>query len=78
MFKLIEDNSKNELKDKFPNAEKYYKFAMDNQIIGNASINNDINNKFYIYINEDLRGKGYGKMLYSEIINLVELSEFLI
>ena len=68
MVKLIEDNSKNELKTKFPNANKYYKFEDNNQNVGMAVINNDEQNKFYIYINENCRGKGYGKLLFTEII----------
>lgn len=68
MVKLTEDNSPNELKLKFPNAEKFYKFEDDNKTIGMASINNDEQNKFYIFIKENLRGRGYGKLLFSEIM----------
>lgn len=68
MVKLTEDNSQNELKFKFPKAEKYYKFEENNKTIGMASINNDEQNKFYIYINEIYRGKGYGKLLFSEMM----------
>lgn len=49
--------------------EQGYKLVKDDQTIGYGTINKDRENAFYIYINEKERGKGYGKVLFSKILD---------
>lgn len=66
MIKLIEDEGV--VKEKFPEGEYCYKFLKDDKMIGVASINKDNEDKVYIFIKKELRGNGYGKILFSEVI----------
>lgn len=66
MIKLIEDEGV--VKEKFPEGEYCYKFLKDDEMIGVASINKDNEDKVYIFIKKELRGNGYGKILFSEVI----------
>ena len=74
MIRLEEDNGK--IKEKFPDGEKCYKFIENEKMIGLASINKDDEDKIYIFIKEELRGNGYGKKLFSEIIKELEKKEY--
>lgn len=65
MIKLERVNEKVKLDNE---CEQYYKLIKDNQEIGYGTINKDKENAFYIFINEEQRGKGYGKLLFSKII----------
>lgn len=65
MIKLERVNGKINLDREY---EQYYKLIKDNQEIGYGTINKDKENAFYIYINEEQRGKGYGKILFSKIL----------
>ena len=66
MFRLIEDFDK--IKDMFPNSECCYRFAKDDKTIGAAAINKAEEDNVYIFIKKDYRGNGYGKILFSNII----------
>lgn len=66
MFNLVENL--NEVKELFPNSENTYQFFKDNDFIGVASINKNDDDKIYIMIKKELRGNGYGKELFSAII----------
>ena len=66
MINLVEDDG--EVKEKLPNGEYCYKLLEDNKMIGVASINKDEEDKVYIFIKKELRGNGYGKILFAEII----------
>ena len=53
------------------NINKVYKYLKDDTIIGNAIITNDEDNKVNIYIEESYRGNGYGKVLFKEILSII-------
>ena len=74
MSRLIEDKSE-EYRERFPNGECYRYFENDKQI-GLAVINNDEDDKVFIYIKKELRGNGYGKALFSEVINELLKKEY--
>ena len=51
--------------------EKYeycYKLVKDNQPLGFGTINEDKENGIFIFINKEQRGNGYGKILFSKIL----------
>ena len=45
-----------------------YKLVKDNQGIGYGTINKDKENQLFIYIDKQQRGKGYGKILFSKML----------
>lgn len=52
--------------------EKYdycYKLVNDNQPLGFATINKDKENALFIFINKEQRGNGYGKILFSKMLD---------
>lgn len=65
MIKLEKVNGKTNLDREY---EQYYKLIKDNQEIGYGTINKDKENAYYIFINEGQRGNGYGKILFSKIL----------
>lgn len=51
--------------------EKYdycYKLVKDNQPLGFGTINKDKENAVFIFINKEQRGNGYGKILFSKML----------
>ena len=48
--------------------EYIYKLVKDDKIIGYGAINKDRQNLIYIYIEEGFRENGYGKLLFSKMI----------
>jgi len=46
-----------------------YKLVKDNQGIGYGTINKDTDNKLFIYIDKQERGNGYGKILFSKMLD---------
>lgn len=66
MIRIVEDDGI--VKEKFPEGEYCYKLLKDDEMIGVASINKDDEDKVYIFIKKELRGNGYGKFLFSEIL----------
>lgn len=67
MFSFIKDNTE-EIRERFHEGD-CYKYKKDNKEIGLGVINNDENDKIFIYIKKDLRGNGYGKLLFTEVLN---------
>lgn len=65
MIKLIKAGDAN------PEAEEYeysFKLVKDNQPLGFATINKDKENSIFIFINKEHRGNGYGKILFSKML----------
>lgn len=52
--------------------ELIYKLVMDNRVIGYGTINKDKENIIYIFIENELRGNGYGKYLFSKMLQEVK------
>ncbi len=46
-----------------------YKLEKDNQGIGYGTINKDQENQVFIFIDREQRGNGYGKILFSKILD---------
>jgi len=67
---------KDDLEDDFPiiNYEKCFKLVKDGKKIGIGAINIDKENLIYIYIKQELRGNGYGKFLFSKVLDEVKKS----
>jgi len=51
------------------NYDKCFKLVKDGKPLGVGTINNDKENQIYIYIKQELRGNGYGKILFSKMID---------
>ena len=66
MIKLVEN--KEESNSKMKDSQYFYEFQKDNNTLGWATINKDDENKLYIFIDENFRGNGYGKLLFSEMM----------
>ena len=49
--------------------EQCYKLVNDNETIGVGTINKDKENLLYIFVKQELRGNGYGKILFSKMID---------
>ena len=65
MIKLIREG------ENIINPEKYdycYKLVKDNQPLGFGTINKDKENLLFIFINKEQRGNGYGKVLFSKML----------
>ena len=74
MIRMVEDDGI--VKEKFPEGEYCYKLLKDEEMIGVASINKDNEDKVYIFIKKELRGNGYGKFLFSEILKELNKKEY--
>lgn len=65
MIKLIREG------EEILHPEKYeycYKLVKDNQPLGFGTINKDKENALFIFINKEQRGNGYGKILFSKML----------
>ena len=49
-----------------------FKLTKDNKTIGYGTINKDEKNLIYIFIEENLRGNGYGKILFSKMLEEIK------
>lgn len=56
--------------------EDIYKLVKDDKIIGYGTINKDKENYIYIYIEELSRENGYGKLLFSKMLEEVKKANF--
>lgn len=52
--------------------ELLYKLVKEDKVIGYGTINKDVENIIYIFIENKLRGNGYGKLLFSKMIEEVK------
>ena len=66
MFSLVEEMDN--IKEIFPEGKNYFKLLKDSKMIGTAIIKQDEDDRLYIFIKKELRGNGYGKILFSEIL----------
>ena len=64
MIDLIECNERIDTID----YEYCYKLVKDGKEIGLSTINKDKQNVLYIFIRKELRGNGYGKILFSKML----------
>ena len=74
VFSLVEDSK--EIKKKFPDSETAYQFLKDNEFIGVASINKKDDDKIYIMIKKELRGNGYGKELFTSVLQKLKEMDY--
>lgn len=51
------------------NYDYCYKLVKDNQGIGYGTINKDKENQLFIFIDKQQRGNGYGKILFSKMLD---------
>lgn len=72
MIELIKIDKKVDAILEIVDYETLYRLVKDNKTIGLGTINKDKENGIYIYIEENLRGNGYGKILFSKIIEEVK------
>lgn len=49
--------------------EQCYKLVEDDKTIGAGTINKDKENLMYIFVKQELRGNGYGKILFSKMLD---------
>ena len=68
MIELI--NGEDTFEKALPNVnyDKCFKLVKDGRPLGVGTINNDKENQIYIYIKQELRGNGYGKVLFSKMM----------
>ena len=71
MIELIKVDKKIEKIQEIVDYELIYKLVKDDKIIGYGTINKDEGNKIYIFIENELRENGYGKALFSKMIEEV-------
>ena len=72
MCELIKTENKIDLISQIVEYKFLYKLVKDDKVIGYGTINNDKENIIYIYIEEQLRGNGYGKILFSKMIEEIK------
>ena len=65
MINLIKENGENLQPEKY---DYCYKLVKDNQLLGFGTINKDKENALFIFINKEQRGNGYGKILFSKML----------
>ena len=68
MFKLVEGKDTFEKALPSVNFDKCFKLLKDDRPLGVGTINKDDENLIYIYIKQELRGNGYGKILFSKMM----------
>ena len=69
MFKLVEGKDTFEKALPSVNFDKCFKLLKDDRPLGVGTINKDEENQIYIYIKQELRGNGYGKVLFSKMMD---------
>lgn len=65
MINLIREGENNLHPEKY---DYCYKLVKENQPLGFGTINKDKENSVFIFINKEHRGNGYGKILFSKIL----------
>lgn len=65
MINLIKENQEGFQTKKY---DYCYKLVKDNQSLGFGTINKDKENSVFIFINKEHRGNGYGKILFSKML----------
>lgn len=65
MIELIKEKEENLQSEKY---DYCYKLVNGEQLLGFGTINKNEENKIFIYINENQRGNGYGKILFSKML----------
>ena len=68
MIKLIKMDEETTPNLQIGDYEHYYKLLRDNQGIGYGTINKDKENELFIFIDKNERGNGYGKVLFSKML----------
>lgn len=76
MIELVEVDKRIESILEIVDYKKIYKLVKDDKIIGYGTINKDIENLVYIFIEENSRGEGYGKLLFSKMLEKVRIEGF--
>ena len=66
MINLVKENEKSLQPEKY---DYCYKLVEDNRALGYGTINKDKENALFIFINKEERGNGYGKILFSKMLN---------
>lgn len=74
MYNLVEDFG--EIKQKFPESKYCYQFFEDDKTIGAVSVNNSEEDALYLFIRKELRGNGYGKILFAEILKKLKENNY--
>lgn len=72
MIKLIQGEDVFEKALPNVNYDKCFKLVENDRPLGVGTINKDKENLIYIYIKQELRGKGYGKILFSKMMDEVK------
>ena len=72
MIELIKTDKRVDAILEIVDYETLYRLVKDEKTIGFGTINKDKENGIYIYIEENLRGNGYGKLLFSKVIEEVK------
>lgn len=68
MIEIVKTNKKIEEILKIVDYKSIYKMIKDEKVIGYGTINKDQENVIYIFIQEEYRGNGYGKILFHKMI----------
>lgn len=68
MCELIKVDKKIEKILEIVDYEELYKLVKEDRVIGYGTINKDKENLIYIFIEDSLRGNGYGTFLFSEML----------
>lgn len=68
MIKLVKVNGGIEPNPQIGEYDCCYKLLKDNQGIGYGTINKDKENALFIFVDREQRGNGYGKILFSKML----------
>jgi len=69
MIELVKVNKKFEPNLNIGEYDSCYKLVKDNQGIGYGTINKNKENELFIFVDREQRGKGYGKILFSKMLD---------
>ena len=68
MINFVKVNENAQINIPIKNYESCFKLMKDDKTIGFGTINKNIENQIYIFVEEPERGKGYGNMLFSKML----------
>ena len=68
MINFVKVNEGTKINIPVKDYESCYKLMKDDKTIGYGTINQNEENKLYIFVDEQERGKGYGDLLFSKIL----------
>jgi len=57
---------------KFNLSDNLFSLKLDSKIIGYGKVTDNYNNRIEIYIEQDYRGNGYGKILFEKMIDVIK------